>query len=85
MPVTNAQIAALPTYTAAEQLKVWQKASIDLAMTGQSMGGDGRMLTRADAGRVAEMISFWTEQVALESAGSDCPAGVALVVRGERQ
>lgn len=67
MAITNAAIAALPTYSAAEQLKLWQKASVDLASAGISYAINGRTLTRNDWQAVKDAIAFWTEQVQIES------------------
>jgi hypothetical protein len=84
MAITNAQIAALPTYTSAEQLKMWQKASIDLAAAGVSYAIAGRQLTRSDAEEVRNMLLFWQSQVNAQTAAAD-GGGIALAQFGEAQ
>ena len=82
MAVTNAEIAALPDYTAAEQLKVWKKASVDIAMGGASYSVPGRSLTRADAKLVRDMVTYWEAAVEAESN----PGGMNVLVQfGEPQ
>lgn len=81
MAITNADIAALPTYTSAEQLKMWQKASIDVAAAGVSRAINGRTLTTSNAAEIRAMLQFWEQQVFDEG---DTSGGIALVQYGER-
>jgi hypothetical protein len=69
MPLTPSQIDALPTYTAAQQLKMWQRASIEVAGNGQSSAVNGRQLNRSNADEILKMIVHWQEQVEAEAAG----------------
>ncbi len=80
MAISNADIAALPTYTSAEQLKMWQKASIEIAAAGVSRTINGRTLTTANGDEVKKMIQFWQQQILDEA---DTSGGLALVRFGE--
>lgn len=77
MPIQPSDIDALPTYTAAQQLKMWQKASIDLAAAGQSVAINGRTLTRSDAGLVQRMIDYWRQQAYAEANPGQNPVALA--------
>lgn len=68
MVMTPEEIDALPTYSARQQLKLWQRASIELATAGVSYAISGRSLTRNNASEVAKMLDYWQEQVAIEDA-----------------
>jgi len=81
MPISPSDIDALPDFTPAQQLKVWQKASVDIALTGQHYDQNGRTLTRADLAEVQKMIAFWQAQVNADNGTGD----IALVQFGEAQ
>ena len=79
MAMTPAQIDAMDDYTAAQHLKMWKRADIEVAQFGQSQAIAGRSLNRADAGLIRGQIEFWQEQVNADDAGG----GIALVNFGE--
>jgi hypothetical protein len=83
MPISNADIAALPTYTSVEQLKMWQKASIDLAANGSAYTISGRSLTKANGAEVQNMIQYWAEIVAAEQAGAGGYGNVLVTLGGD--
>lgn len=82
MAVSTSDIDDIPDYSSANQLKCWKKASVDLALSGESYAVNGRHLSRADAEEVRKMILFWEERVQSEAAGEY--GMIALVQRGER-
>lgn len=84
MALTPDEIDALPTYTSAQHLKMWQRADIELAQAGVSYAVQGRTLTRNDADKVRAQINYWAEQVASESAG-EAGSGNVLVRFGQEQ
>lgn len=83
MPVSTSDIDGIPDYTPAHQLKMWNKASIDVASAGISHAINGRVVTRANAKEIADMIKFWEDRVA--AADTESFGGLAIVQYGERQ
>jgi hypothetical protein len=67
MAIPISEITDGPDYTAAHQLKAWKRASIEVALTGESRSIDGRSLTRSDASLILKMIQFWQTQAQAES------------------
>lgn len=82
MALTPQQIDALPTYTAAQHLKMWLKADLEVAACGSSNSINGRSLTRANEKEITAKITFWTEQAYLEANPNDGGA-IALVRYGD--
>jgi len=78
MAITPDDIDALPDYSAANQLKIWQKASIELAAYGISRSIAGRVLTVSNWKEVKDALNYWTGQVLAES-GDDSADGDVLI------
>lgn len=82
MPLTPDQIDALPIYSAAQHLKMWKRADIEIAERGVSYAISGRELRRNDATHVQAQIIYWEQQAAIEADPSSAN-GIALVKFGE--
>jgi hypothetical protein len=67
MALSPAQIDALPTYTAAQQLKMWQRASIEVSTAGVSYAVNGRSLNRSHAAEILSMLQYWESAAYLEA------------------
>ena len=78
----DAAIAANGSYTSAQHLWMWQRASIELAASPKSYSLNGRQLTRNDAEEIRAMIDYWQQQVTAEAAG-ESGNGNVLVRFGE--
>lgn len=79
MSIQTSDINAIPDYSAADQLRAWKKASVDVALGGTSYAVGGRSLTRANAGEIRDMITFWQQQVNEE----DGTGSIALAEFGD--
>lgn len=84
MPITPTDIDNLPSFTAAQLLKLceWQIAQIQA--TGQALGQDGRSLTRASLDSLFSQRDKLREEVAAETAG-EAGSGNVLVQFGQEQ
>ena len=84
MALTPEEIDALPVYTSSQQLKLWMRASIEVAQAGVSMAISGRSLTRNNAAEIRQMIDYWDARVQAEASG-DNGGGIALVQFGDQR
>lgn len=80
MAVTNADIAAIPTYTDAELLSLARSQIVQILASGQAYGIDGRSLTRTDLPKIQQFIE-WIE-ARVDEDESDFGDGIALVQFG---
>lgn len=82
MPITSADIAALPTYTNAEIVKSLRVTIVQIALGGQSRGIDGRMKTEADLPKLQAALAYFEELVDVEAAETalNDNDGVALAI-----
>lgn len=83
MPLTPEDIDNLPTFTTAQLLKLteWQIAQI--TATGQSLGQDGRTLTRANLPELNKQRENLKAEVATEAAGENGDGNVLARYRRE--
>lgn len=83
MPITNADIAALPTLTAAELLKLCEYNIAKIHAGGQVRGMNGRQLTEADLADLYEQRQRLKDEVAAELAGADGLGNVLVRINPE--
>ena len=79
--MAKAKIVADHEYTPAEQLAMWNQASMELAKYGLSRSVHGRTLTMSDGEEVRRMIMHWEAKVALGSAGQGSRTNVSRHAR----
>jgi hypothetical protein len=84
MALTPTEIDALPSYTAAQLLKVLERNIVDVHTAGQSYSVSGRVLTRADLPSLYEQRERLKMEIA-DAAVSDQGGGNVLVKFGEEQ
>lgn len=80
--ITNAEIAALPTYTSSELLKLVNYQISQILASGQAYTADGNMLTRADLEALFKRRDALQTEAQIEAGNG---GGIALGVFGERR
>lgn len=76
MPVTNESIAGIPDYSDQELLKIYRKALVDIALSGQAYDVDGQTLTRANLQQIREMVTWLEDRIKSEDPGFDNGFGI---------
>lgn len=84
MALTPTEIDALPSYTAAQLLKVLERNIVEITTGGQSMGINGRQLTRADLSALFKQRDALKAEIE-ETAAGENGGGNVLVRFGQEQ
>lgn len=79
MSITNADIAAIPSYTDAELLIVYRAALVTIGVGNQSVSVQGRTYTRADLKAVQDMITWLEGRVTAADPVDGPNDGIALI------
>lgn len=79
MSLTNAEIAAIPTYTDAEHLKLVDLAITTVLASGTAVGINGRSVTRSDLPELYEAKAIIEARINAASSGD----GIALITFDE--
>lgn len=84
MALTPTEIDALPSYTAAQLLKVLERNIVEVLATGQSVGVTGKQWQRADLEQLKKMRDDLKAEIA-EAAAGENGGGNVLVQFGQDQ
>jgi len=79
--MAKTKITADFAYTPAEQLAMWNQASMELARSGVSRSVHGRTLTVANGAEVREMINHWQAKVSISQARPGSRTNIARHAR----
>lgn len=82
MPISAADIDALPDYTDAQLLKLARSQVTQILATGQAYDMNGRSLTRTDLPKIQEFIEWLEGRIDAEETDEESTSndGVALAI-----